>query len=282
MAENGGTTTQSGIHYQNSIAALYLGRLIDFRQRIASERVVEVRVEAPTHVDDVVVSHADGGRTFIQAKESITSASDAWTKLWSDFAEQGRQCADVQFKLVLAVGTYSAEINSLRELCDRAKGKRDTEEWTESLSIALKAIVQKVVAVLPERTEDAAFRLVRHIEVWIWPLDSIVRERIPLWIPPSSATENTLFTLLLGRVGGQARIRGIFNAIDLLNKLADENELFVHDSTAWGSGVYLQTIRTEMGILAVPGTNLRGPIEDLFLWLPLREDRPGFRKFWQN
>ena len=84
MAETGGATTQSGIHYQNSIATLYLGRLLDSRQRIASERVVEVRVEAPDHVDDIVARHADGGRSFIQAKEALSTTSDAWGKLWSE------------------------------------------------------------------------------------------------------------------------------------------------------------------------------------------------------
>jgi hypothetical protein len=124
MAESGGTATQSGIHYQNSIAALYLGRLIDSRQRIASERVVEVRVEAPDHVDDIVVRHADGGRSFIQAKGALSTTSDAWRKLWSDFAEQAHECNDAQFHLILAVGTFSVEIDHLRELCDRAKGRK--------------------------------------------------------------------------------------------------------------------------------------------------------------
>lgn len=68
MPEAGGTTTQSGIYYQNSIAALYLGRLIDPRTRTASERVIEVRVEAPEQVDDIVIRHSDGSCTYIQAK----------------------------------------------------------------------------------------------------------------------------------------------------------------------------------------------------------------------
>ena len=55
MAESGGTTTQSGIYYQNSIAALYLGRLVDSQPRSAIDRVVEVRVEAPEHEDDIVI-----------------------------------------------------------------------------------------------------------------------------------------------------------------------------------------------------------------------------------
>lgn len=271
MAETGGPTTQSGIHYQNSIAALYLGRLLDSRQRIASERVVEVRVEAPDHVDDIVTLHADGSRSFIQAKEALSTTSDAWEKLWSDFAKQAHECNDAQYKLILAVGTFSSEIDHLRELCDRAKGKRGNEEWIDSLSVALKAVAHKIVAALPEKTEGEAFKLVRHVEVWIWPLDVINRDMMPLWIPPSNTERSTLFTLLLGRVGGQARIRGIFHTAELLNGLAIENKVSVEDATTWGADAYLQAVGTEMGVLAVPGTNLSGPIEDLFLWLALRD-----------
>lgn len=271
MAETGGTTTQSGIHYQNSIATLYLGRLIDSRQRIAGERVVEVRVEAPDHVDDIVVRHADGGCSFIQAKEALSTTSDAWKNLWSNFAKQANACNDAQYKLILAIGTFSAEIDHLRELCDRAKGKRDNEEWIDSLSGALKTVAQKIVDALPEKTKDTIFQLAQHVEVWMWTLDVINRDMIPLWIPPSNTEKNTLFTILLGGVGGQARIRGIFHAAELLNKLVVENNVSVQDAPAWGADAYIQAIRTEMGILAVPGTNLKGPIEDLFLWLSLRD-----------
>ena len=51
--ERGGPTTQSGILYQNSITALYLGRLCDPRSYEYSERVVRVRVDAPDTVDDL-------------------------------------------------------------------------------------------------------------------------------------------------------------------------------------------------------------------------------------
>ena len=136
MAEAGGTTTQSGIHYQNSIAALYLGRLLDSSQRVASQRVVEVRVEAPDHVDDIVTLHAGGGRSFIQAKEALSTTSEAWEKLWSAFAKQAHECNDAQYKLILAIGTISAEIDFLRELCDRAKGIRQIVQRGDEGAIA--------------------------------------------------------------------------------------------------------------------------------------------------
>ena len=216
MSETGGATTQSGIHYQNSIAALFLGRLLDPRPRTASERVVEIRVEAPEHVDDVVVRHADGSRSFIQAKESLSLTSEAWSKLWSHFAAQAHECSAEQYRLVLAVGTISGDIGQLRELCERAKGKQNHEEWLDSLSLTLKTVKHKIADALDEQTDQAVFKVVRFVEVWIWPLDTIERDMITLWIPPSSSSLDTLFNLLRGKVGGKARIRGLFYAAQLL------------------------------------------------------------------
>src|SRR5882724_5039094 len=88
MAESGGPTTQSGILYQNSIAALYLGRMLDETPRHAHEQVVEVRLEAPTHVDDIVVSYQDGHQAYIQAKENIQKQGKIWREVWQKFYSQ--------------------------------------------------------------------------------------------------------------------------------------------------------------------------------------------------
>jgi hypothetical protein len=61
MSETGGPTNESGILYQNSIAALFLGRMCDVARRPDQERVYSVRVEAPVDVDDVLVTFADSG-----------------------------------------------------------------------------------------------------------------------------------------------------------------------------------------------------------------------------
>ena len=60
MAERGGPTTQAGIRYQDQVAALYLGRMLDPRERPRRDQPVEVRIEAPQSVDDFVVRFADG------------------------------------------------------------------------------------------------------------------------------------------------------------------------------------------------------------------------------
>src|SRR5205823_9430666 len=86
MTERGGTTTQSGILFQNSVTALRFGRMLDSTARPDSEAVVIVRAEAPTSVDDTVVTFRDGHREFIQAKEAITE--EAWQNLWFDISAE--------------------------------------------------------------------------------------------------------------------------------------------------------------------------------------------------
>ena len=70
MPESGGPTTQSGILFQNSIAALFLGRLCDAITRPENERVIYVWL-TPDDVDDIVITFADNHKSFIQAKEDV-------------------------------------------------------------------------------------------------------------------------------------------------------------------------------------------------------------------
>src|SRR5262245_1615175 len=88
MAEAGGPANQAGIYFQNTIAALYLGRMVDLRSRARRDRILHVRVEAPEAVDDIVVLLGDGSRRYIQAKRSIDVTSDAWDRAWQQFWKQ--------------------------------------------------------------------------------------------------------------------------------------------------------------------------------------------------
>jgi len=74
MPEPGGPTAQAGIHYQNTVAALFLGRMLDPQKRPDSDRVTGVRVEVPTDVDDTVVDFADGHCAYIQAKRALSKS----------------------------------------------------------------------------------------------------------------------------------------------------------------------------------------------------------------
>ncbi len=269
MAEKGGPTAQSGILYQNSIAALYAGRLLDPRFQAAAERVIELRVEAPEDVDDVVVRHADHGRTFIQAKEALTVGSEPWSKLWRAFAAQAAKVAGQRFRLVLAVGTSSQDMLDLRQVCERAQGKRDDGEWRDSLSTALAGLADKVVAALPDGT--AAVELLRHVEVWTISLSQIEREEPVRWMPPASTPAEALFRALRDKMGGAARVRASFRTVELLERLRDENQITIADAPNWGADVYRQAIGSALGTLEVPGTGHSAPIEELFVWLPLHD-----------
>ncbi|WP_380806014.1 hypothetical protein [Sphingobium tyrosinilyticum] len=73
MEERGGPTTQAGVRYQNSVAALFLGDLLRWAIPSPVERVREVRLEAPAHVDDIVATFADRHRDWIQVKLNRTA-----------------------------------------------------------------------------------------------------------------------------------------------------------------------------------------------------------------
>ena len=121
MPERGGPTAQSGILYQNSITALYLGRLCDTNERLSADQVVRVRVEAPESVHDTVVSFADRHTAYVQAKERVDVGDAAWQKLWRDFAAQYQRStfARTRDQLRLHVGEPRDEHVALRELADR-------------------------------------------------------------------------------------------------------------------------------------------------------------------
>src|ERR1041384_587763 len=122
MSELGGPTTQSGILYQNSITALFLGRLCDVSERIDSEKVVHVRAEAPDNIDDTVITFADGHREYIQAKENIASNGEVWSKMWEHFDLQfnAEKFAIGKDKIKLQIGFPHKDHRNLSELCERA------------------------------------------------------------------------------------------------------------------------------------------------------------------
>ena len=136
MTESGGPTTQSGILYQNSIAALYLGRMIDPAPRLKRDGVVEVRVEAPTHVDDIVVIFEDGHAAYIQVKENIEPRGEVWVKLWKSLQAQfnSPEFKRGKDRLVLHLGVIQPWPRSLRDLCKRAETIKTLSEPEQRLS----------------------------------------------------------------------------------------------------------------------------------------------------
>ena len=226
MSERGGTATQSGILYQNSVAALYLGRLCDPTPRTDDDTITAVQVEAPTAVDDIVVTYQDGHRLFIQVKENVRDSSAAWGGLWRDFAEQFRS-PDFRRggdRLLLQTAEAHEEHHVLRELCLRAKTSDNYPTWEKRINEAQSKLLRKINSILAHHILDSEelLRLFKHVEVEVRTFGEIERDLVPYWVPPTSRPQIELFRLLRDRVGGEARQRGSFTAENLRSSLAGE------------------------------------------------------------
>jgi hypothetical protein len=252
MPEPGGPTAQSGIIYQNSIAALFLGRLLDATPRPENERVIRVHVETLDNVDDIVVTFADIHKTFIQAKENISAGDSVWKKMWVDFVYQftSDRFTKGSDKLAFWVGSFRNEHSHLQGLCHRAIASRTLEEWETRLTKDQKAILEKVKALLqPELLESTALlTFFKHIEVEIHPFERIERDESVLWMPETNGYPVNLFRLLRDRVGGASRIRGEFTADPLRVSLKSESPGLAF-SKPQDIGVLKETIKASSSLL---------------------------------
>ena len=185
MPGSGGNTTQSGIIFQNSIAALCLGRMLDPRDCPDTDRPVEVRVEAPTAVDDTVVRFIDGHRGFIQAKERIQTGSEDWKTLWRHFEEQ---CSYPDFavedRLILWLGEDNSQSKGLRDICKQAAGATGYEEWHGGLSKGKQEQAEKVRMLLEKQENETLFTLLKQVDIeTARSLEEIERDLVPSWLP---------------------------------------------------------------------------------------------------
>jgi len=233
MAEAGGSTTQSGILYQNSIAALYLGRLCDSRPRPDSETVIKVRVEAPVDVDDVVVTYADGHLEYIQAKEHIAKGDEAWQKLWKQFEKEWSSSSFQKRKdrLVFYTAETRKEYRLLKETCPRAGGHEAPDEWWSSLSDEHRTLAEAILLVLSPKFQDQAqlHSFMQHIDVTLRDLTEIERDKSEDWMPASNISKRSLFVHLRDRTGKHARYKAPFTAEILRAALADLYDIRIDD-----------------------------------------------------
>lgn len=231
MAERGGTTTQSGIYYQNAVAAIYLGYLFDHGTQPESERILRVRVEAPTSVDDIVVSYIDGHVSYIQAKEVVRVGDEAWQKAWRDFASQyvSPEFQKTKDKLVLHVGNSIETHHQLEAICAKARNSTGRHsEWLTRLTKAQRRLVDNInLSLKPELLNDVdLFEFFGHVEVKIWPLSFIERDLVSIRIPQSNISQLTLYRVLHNLVGGKARNRGDL-AADTLRSTLEKERIFL-------------------------------------------------------
>lgn len=264
MAEAGGATTQAGIFYQNSVAALYLADLLELGVVPPRERVIEIRVEAPADVDDIVVRYADGHCQYLNVKTDITAGGDPWKALWRSLRTQFNRVdfgADDQLTIVFEGLTPQAKY--LRDICQRAASSLNEAAFRESMAEAHAKLFLGIESLVGSPAE--LLEILRRTTVQILSEDQISAEFSRRRLGGKFVLPATLLTTLRDIAGGGARVRALFRAAPLRRRLMLEHEINVLEPIEWGLPAYRATIVATARI-HVPGTSVSGSTEDLFVW----------------
>jgi len=265
MPESGGPTTQAGINYQNSIAALYLGRMLDLGPRPARDRVIKVRVEAPANVDDIHVWFADGSKKYIQAKTKIKASGKAWTKLWTDFlGEHENQSSEQSYSLSLTLSENNQLSANLRETVERARSSGSFQEFLDRLTKPQNKIFNNIADLISLEPELVA-GLLAKVEIEVFPYEQLERDYAPNWMPRSSHSAQQLFSILRDHCAKFAAQRAIFQAETLREYLKSEHSIDIFEPEFWGADIYRGIIRND-AVVAIPGTNFSRLIDESFPW----------------
>lgn len=277
LTEAGGPVTQAGIRYQDQVAALYLGRMIDPRERPRRDQPVAVRIEAPQDVDDFVVRFADGARRFFQVKLSLNANGPAWEALWPSFRRQLDTDFAFEDRLELVLGEPSQLAHNLTAITQRHEGS-DFSEWQERLTERQRGLVSSIQALLGDDIQEV-WRVVTSLTISIWPCDGLERDFVPLWMPPSTVPSLRIFQALSNMAWDGATVRACFDGPTLYDRLRTEAGIEIHDPLSWGSAQYRQAIAA-LSAIEVPGTGFRQPAETTYLWPKcLRYDRDRLPDF---
>ena len=268
LPEAGGTSTQSGIYYQNSVAALALSDLLSFDQFVRREQVVEVRVEAPESIDDLVIRYADGHRDFRSIKLSLRKGSIAWTNLWKGFGAQ-YHCSELglgdKFSIVVETETVASRVVS--DICAVAESSPDCMEFRSRMTDAQQSTVTSIVDVLG--SEETAFNIFRRTMVIVLPSIQIEREFATKRPTGEHPAPENLLTVLRDIVGGEARRRGLFLSASLRRRLYSEHGIRLAEPIEWGLDAYRAYLKRRSRI-EIPGTGITRPADDLFVWPRVR------------
>lgn len=258
MTESGGPATQAGIDFQNRIAALYLGDLLNLDNGTAV-RVVAVRVEAPDRVDDIVVKYADGRQRWIQAKLAISVGADDWSKLWINFHAQ-RHAPDfgVDDQLCLTMGEKTELAKRLRE-CARRTTSSDDVEWRSRLTKSQSTLVTNIDGLIGE----TSYPIFQNLDIETFDdsqIVSLAAERMP----SSNLRPASLLSILQTIAGQGGQIRQQFQASALREKLRSERSVRLEPPKHWGLKAYLGSVAKNT--IAVPGTAIGGSVSAAFHW----------------
>jgi len=268
LPEAGGASTQAGIYYQNSVAALALSDLLSFDHHVRREQVIEVRVETPDSVDDLVIRYADGHREFRSVKLSLRKGSKAWINLWKDFGAQ-QSATDMsrgdRFSVVIETETSASRL--VEDTCAIAQSSTDWTEFRTRSTDAQRRIVDDIVGILS--SEQKTFDVLRRTMVVFLPTPQIAREFELKKLAEDQSAQQNLFTVLRDIVGGEARRRGLFIPANLRRRLDTVHGIQLGEPIDWGLDAYRAYLKRRSRI-EIPGTGITRPAEDLFVWPRVR------------
>ncbi|WP_175807287.1 NACHT domain-containing protein [Burkholderia cenocepacia] len=266
MAESGGPTTQSGIYYQNTISALYLGSLLDLRARQnGNSRVISVRIEAPEEIDDTVVTYSDGAVLYIQAKEQFALQGEVWNKFWLAARRQNEKCRSDRDQFRLVLGTIGGALESLKETLERAQGKENVKEWRNSLNKRQISIADSILSSLGLSGEDA-YIIIKRTRAEFITFDMVESMHVQDWMPQASESPVALLSHLRDCCGGAGRIRHTFRAAELSELLLNKFDVRIFGSHGDGLEQYRDSISLQLGHIGVPGTSLSALEDDVLVW----------------
>jgi len=238
-SEPGGSTTQAGIYFQNCITVLRLAGMLCGEAHAASRagHIVAVRSEAPTEVDDTVVTWSDSRCEYIQAKLTVAPGDDTWRTLWHHFYAQYSR-ADFRREpggdlLTLAVRP-APHLDELKTALERAAHSASAAEWWgQRLTGPGRTLLASVQALLGVSDPDAFFAFARCIQVWTLTFvddpmetDSFahrVAEMLRGVVEPSAK----IFPVLMDLTSRKARVRGTLTREDLVHDLMGQGFRFV-------------------------------------------------------
>jgi hypothetical protein len=264
MVEAGGTATQDGIHYQNTIAARYLLDLLELRQQPPRERVVEVRIEAPSDVDDVVVQYADGHRDWIQAKTVISSSGNTWNRLWINITNQlGKVDFGSGDNVLILTNQGDDTAQSLLGMCERASSSIDLPELQSRLTERQATLMQSILRTIPD--ESLLLETLRRTTVVIKTIADVERDFGVMRLGAAFSLPPHLLSNLRDMAGQGASRRQMFVAPLVRQRLSAEFGVTIMEPAEWGLSAYRAAV-TQLSRLDIPGTQKSAKSEDLFVW----------------
>ena len=215
--ETGGPTTHAGINFQNCIAVLRLARMLadtEFGENSLG-KIIAVRSEAPTEVDDVVVTYSSQRREYIQAKLRVSPGESAWDAMWQHFFKQYQQPnfnrTDLGDIITIAI-QWTTQASDLDNLLSRATTSESYTIWRQRITQPQSKLLEMLLNTLSVDDEEM-LKFCKHVRVWRVPYDldplksdsfeSEIRRIVQGIVFPAEG----VFSILLGLVATTASLR---------------------------------------------------------------------------